>query len=252
VAILKTEAVVLKGWKLGETSKILSLLTRDYGKIKAVAKGGRSLKSKFRGCLEPLTSIRIVYYEKKTRDLQLLSQADLVDPHFHIIGDMRRTTLGLAAAELIDRALVGIDSHPDIFDLFSDILKFLDTGSGFLEGLLWYFENHFISQMGYKPTWDQCLNCDESLGKEGGFFQPVNGGLLCSRCGTNKGGLKVSGETLEILYWLQRPVLKDVCQLNPTRAQKFEIRKMFALYFRTHIDYMKSLRSLTLYYSMDE
>ena len=80
MAILRTEAVVMKGWKLGETSKILSLFTRDFGKVKVVAKGGRGSKSKFKGCLEPLTHLRIFYYDKRTRDLQLLSQADLIDP----------------------------------------------------------------------------------------------------------------------------------------------------------------------------
>ena len=98
MAILQTEAVVLRGWKLGETSKILALFTRENGPVRVVAKGSRLPKSEFKGCLEPLTHIRIVYYEKRTRDLQLLSKTDLVDPHLHIIGDVKRTALGLASA----------------------------------------------------------------------------------------------------------------------------------------------------------
>lgn len=252
MAILATDAIVLRGWKLGETSKILSLFTHDYGKVRVVAKGGRGPKSKFKGCLEPLTHLRIIYYDKKTRDLQLLSKTDLIDPHFHIFGDVTRTTLGLATAELVDRAVTGESAHPQVFDLLVSVLHNIDAGHGFLEGFLWFFETHFIDLMGYKPTWNHCLKCQESLGYDGGFFHPQSGGLLCSKCGAPAGGLVIDGETLEILFWLQSSALSDVAKLEPSPVQKKVIRKMFDLYFRTHIEYMKTLRSLELYYSMGE
>ena len=252
MAILNTEAVVLRGWKMGETSKILSLYTQDFGKVKVVAKGGRGPKSKFKGCLESLTHIRIIYYDKKTRDLQLLSKTDLIDPHFRIIGDMKRTALGLAAAELVDRAIVGEGTHPEIFNLLISILQNLNTCCGFLEGYLWYFEGHFIDLMGYKPTWDACLVCHKSLGAKGGYFQPQSGGLLCSGCGATGGGLVIGAETLEILYWLQGCESSEAGSLDPTPSQKKEIRRMFDQYFKTHIEHMKSLRSLEMYYRMTE
>ena len=251
MAILKTEAVILRGWKLRETSMILCMLTRDFGKVKVVAKGGRELKSKFRGCLEPLTHIRIVYYDKRTRDLQLLSQIDLIDPHYHIIGNIEKTYLGLAVAELLDKAVIGEERFPDIFDLVISTLKILESEDGFLEGIIWYFQSRFIDLMGYKPTWHFCLDCKASLGANGGFFQPRSGGMLCNSCGSLHGGLVVQGETLEILYWLQGETLKEAAKLNPEPIQKAEIRKMFDSYFKTHIDHLKSLRSLELYYEQN-
>jgi DNA repair protein RecO (recombination protein O) len=251
MAILKTDAVVLKGWRLGETSKILSLCTKDHGKVKVVAKGGLGPKSKFKGCLEPMTRIRLVFYDKKTRDLQLLSQADILDAHIHIIGDFNRSALGLAQVELVERVLTQDESFPKMYELLCSVLSQLDGGQGFLEGYFWYFESHFIDIMGYKPTWDNCLECNVSLGGEGGFFQPGNGGLLCPGCGSRHGGLRVGGETLEILYWLQRGDLNEAGRLNPNAGQKSSIRKMFDLYFRTHIEGMKPLKSLGLYYEME-
>ena len=62
----------------------------------------------------------------------------------------------------------------------------------------------------------------------------------------------MEAETLEILYWLQQAELDSVGSLRPTPAQKAEIRKMFDLYFKTHIEYMKSLKSLGLYYEMEK
>ena len=233
---------------MGETSLIVSLFTEAYGKVKTVAKGARSPKSKFKGCLESLTHLRIIYYDKKTRDLQLLSKTDLIDPHFYIIGNFNKTTLGLAAAELVDRAVVGEDAHPEVFRLLTSVLHALDVGQGFLEGIAWYFQEHFIDLMGFKPTWEQCLSCHGSLGMDGGYFQPQSGGLMCSRCGAASGGLVIGGETLEILYWLQSCSLEEVSSLNPAQDQKKEIRRMFDLYFKTHIEHMRSLKALELFY----
>jgi DNA repair protein RecO (recombination protein O) len=250
MAILKTEAVILKTWKLRETSLILSLYTRDYGKIKVVGKGARGPKSKFKGCLEPLSQIGIIFYEKKNRDLQLLSQAHLIEPHAKMVGHLERTTLAFAAAELLDKAVSGEESNPPLFHLTADVLSALNHSHGFLEGALWFYETHFIDMMGYKPSWDFCLACEQSLGMDGGYFQAGNGGLLCSHCGAVGGGLVIQGETLEILYFLQRTPLSDVFQLNPSPRQKAEIRKMFDLYFKAHIEHMKQLKALEIYYKM--
>jgi DNA repair protein RecO (recombination protein O) len=252
MAILKTEGIVLKGWNFGETSKILSLYTRDVGKLKVIAKGGRGLKSKFKGCLEPLTHLGIVYYHKPTRDLQLLSHADLIDPHIHIVGDVRKTALGLSVAELLNKGVVGEESAPAMFDLFCSVLSSIDQEAGYMEGLFWFFESHFIGLMGYKPTWDACIRCSGSLSAGGGYFQSESGGLLCQACGSGRGGLLVSGETLEILFWLQRTGVHEVGHLSPTPAQQAEIRKMFDFYFKTHIDHMGSLKALKIFYELNE
>jgi len=250
MAILKTEAFILKTYKLRETSLILSVYTRDYGKIKLVAKGARGPKSKFKGCLEPLSHIGIVFYEKKTRDLQLMSQANLINPHVKMVGDLKRTTLGFSIVELLDKAVAGEEPSDRLFSLTIQVLETVNQSDGFLEAALWFFETHFIDLMGYKPTWDACLKCHESLGMDGGYFLAQNGGLLCNRCGSAGGGLVIHGETLEILYFLQKARPEEVVRLNPDQQQIAEIRKMFDLYFRTHIEHLRQLNALEIYYRM--
>lgn len=248
MAILKTDAIVLKGWKFGETSKILSLFSKEYGKIKVIAKGGRSLKSKFKGCLEPLSNVSVIYYHKPTRELQLLSKTDLIDPHLRIFGDVERTTLCMAAAELVDKAITGEEPHPDLYELLSATISVLAEGHGFLEGALWHFQSRFITLMGYKPTWDLCMKCGKPLSMDGGYFQAQNGGLLCHDCGGAAGGLAVSGDTLEILYWFEKGTPAEALELRPSDHEIAEIRKMFDFYFKTHIEHMRSLKSLSIFY----
>jgi len=250
MAILKTEAILLKSWNFRETSKLLSFYTKDSGKVKMIAKGARSPKSPFKGRLEPLSHVQTVYYHKQTRDLQLLTQAETINPHLSLFGDYEKTTLGLAVAELLDKGVGGQDAMPALFDLFRDVLDVVDRSKGFLEGAVWYFEGHFIDLMGYKPTWDACLKCNNPLSMQGGFFQAENGGLYCHDCGSAYGGLQVSGETLEILFWLQKAKPEESVQLDPDPGRKAEIRKMFDLYFKTHIEQMRTLKALNLFYKM--
>lgn len=248
MAIIKTEAVVLKGWKLGETSKILLLYTKDHGRIKVVAKGARNPKSQFKGCQEPLSRIEIIYYDKPARDLQLLSKADLITPHYHIIGDIAKTALGLATLELLNKAVAGEESYPRVYDLLCNTLERLDQTQKFVEGIFWYFENHFIELLGYKPKWNICLKCGASLRDSGGLFQPSRGGLICRDCAGAAGGDVISGEALEILFWMQTCSIIDACSIQPDIRQQAEIRRAFDLYFKTHLDYLRPLNSLKIYY----
>lgn len=251
MAILESNAVVLRSWKMGETSTILSLYTENYGKLRVIAKGGRSLKSKFKGCIEPLNHIRIVYYEKKTRDLQLLSKTDLIDPHYKIIGNPLKTALALAVAELVEKTVETKDPTLKIFNLLVETLESINSKKEFLEGLFWFFEGHLIDYIGFKPKWNICLHCSSSLGSGGGFFHPDSGGLLCKKCGSNSGGLFVESGTLEILFFLQMGNFNDAIKLKPTPSQKVQIRKLFNLYFKTHIEYMHGLKSLDLFYTFN-
>ncbi|MFO7890741.1 MAG: DNA repair protein RecO [bacterium] len=250
MAILNSEGIVLKGWKFGETSEIVSILTKDFGKVRMIAKGSRSLKSKFKGCLEPLTYIHIIYYEKKTRDLQLLSKADLIDPHYDIIGNPMKTALAFATIELVEKIIEDENPVHDLFELLVDTLSSIDRNEKFMEGYFWFFEEHLIDIMGYKASWNSCLNCKKSLGFHGGLFQPDQGGLLCHDCSKNQGGLRISAETLEILYFLQKESLNHAADLHPGPYQIAEVRKMYDLYFKTHIEHMQGLRSLNLYYNL--
>jgi DNA repair protein RecO (recombination protein O) len=251
MAILKSEGIVLRGWRLGETSRILSIFTREFGKIKVVAKGALGPKSKFKGCVESLAHVDLIYYDKRTRELQLLSQADLKDGHVRILGNAARTSLALASCELLDRAVLAEEPNLPLFDMTVRYLRAMNGSDGFLEGHFWYYEGRFIELMGYQPTWDRCLDCGGSLGAGGGFFLPANGGLLCRECGSRRGGLRIEGETLEVLFWLQGTDLEEAGRLKPPPGQKAEIRKMFDLYFKTHIEHMKPLKSLAVYYGLE-
>ena len=93
--LTKTEAVVLKAVKYRETSKIVTLYTKKFGKINAVAKGAMLTTSKFGASLEPMSYILAVLYKKETREVQFLSQADLIKPFLSLYSDYNKMILRL-------------------------------------------------------------------------------------------------------------------------------------------------------------
>src|SRR5438093_12223074 len=107
MAIVTTEGVVLKVHALGDTSRIVTAYTRDFGLIKLVAKGARKSPSRFGFALEPLSRSRFVFYLKPDRELHLLSQADTLDPTGSRLAELARLAHGQAALELIERLVWG-------------------------------------------------------------------------------------------------------------------------------------------------
>jgi recombinational DNA repair protein (RecF pathway) len=107
MAIEKTEAVVLRTIKFGETSKILTLLTRDFGLLKAIAKGVRGARPKFGAALDPFARSEIVVYRRRERELHLVGGADLVEAHLPLASHLARYAFASAVVEFVPRVVSG-------------------------------------------------------------------------------------------------------------------------------------------------
>ena len=126
--LAKTEAVVLKSMRYRETSKIVTLYTREFGRVGVLAKGAREMRNKFGGALEPLTVISAVFYRKEGRDLHLLSQADIMKPLLRLHGDFAAMSVGLGIAELMEQLAREEERHVAFFELLVQALEVLDGG----------------------------------------------------------------------------------------------------------------------------
>ncbi len=126
MSITKTEALVLKSIKFGDTSRIATLYSKDYGKIKVIAKGIRKPKSKLAGALQTFSHIQIVFYKKQTTEIYLLSQSEIFHSYQSLTKDLYRYVFASAAIELLERLISGEESHPEIFDLTLETLSFME------------------------------------------------------------------------------------------------------------------------------
>jgi DNA repair protein RecO (recombination protein O) len=150
VPLYTADALVLRTYKLGEADRIVVFLTRDRGKKRGVAQGARRARSKFRGSLEPLTEVRVAYFEKERRELVSLNYAEMI-----------RSPLGTATpeslacshyfAELIDASAADCDSDERLFRLGCSVLDALATGTP-ADALARYFECWLLRLQGIYPA----------------------------------------------------------------------------------------------------
>src|SRR5262245_16158397 len=140
------DALILRTYKLGEADRIVVFLTREHGKKRGVAKGARRSRSRFGGALEPLTHVRVAYFEKERRDLVSLNYAEMIRSPLAAVQREALEHVGYFA-ELIDEWAP--ESHADerLFRLGVSVLEALVSDTP-LPPLTRYFEYWLLRLQG--------------------------------------------------------------------------------------------------------
>ena len=242
--IVKTQAIVLRTRRLGESSKLVSLFSEDYGKLKAVAKGARKPKSKFGSALDLMNQVQVVCYLKPDRDLQTLSDCDVVRSAHVLLADLERLSLGSAACELIERLTLEGESNKRIYRCLAGVLQGLqEVEANQVEPLFWYFQVRVAEALGYQPQLDRCAACRQPLTDSWLWFSPAAGGGMCSTCGQTAGH-RVAGDSLRFLASLQRMPAYRAEAVPATPARAGEIRTMLRYFLEYHSSGQGRLKSL--------
>ena len=175
--LYKDEAVVLKTIKLGEADRIVTLMTRRNGKVRAVAKGVRKTKSRFGGRLEPFTRVELMLY-KGRKDLDTITSADILTSFDSVRKDYVRLTSAAALAEIVDKLTPDRETALPTYALLIGGLEALaeDKGATIVPAFL----AKLLSLCGYHPELRSCAGCGESA-RLGGF-SPSLGGVVCDDC----------------------------------------------------------------------
>ena len=178
VPLYRDEAVVLRTHKLGEADRIITLLTRQHGRVRAVAKGVRRTTSRWGSRLEPFTHVDLQLAEG--RSLDVITQAETLDPFHARLGlDYDRYTAGTVMLETAER-LVTEEKEPAVqqFLLLVGGLRAMSGGEHPAKQVLDSYLLRSLSVAGYAPSFDHCVQC----GLEGPhrFFNPSAGGVLCA------------------------------------------------------------------------
>jgi DNA repair protein RecO (recombination protein O) len=182
----KAEALVLRTTDWSETSRIATLWTREFGKVRVLAKGGRRLKSAFENALDLLTHCSIVFLRKSSGSLDLLTEARVVQRFGRLRNDLSALHAAYYVAELLADWTEDYDPHPLLFDEALASLRELglpgDTAPDTALRVM-RFEIVLLRELGYSPTLDSCAACGEELDEPAGWFSASAGGVICRRCG---------------------------------------------------------------------
>ena len=238
--VYKTTAIVLRHRKLGEADKILTLFTANRGKLDAVAKGVRRPTSKLAGHVEPLTYSTFLLAQG--RELDIVTQAEILEPLTPLRENLERLGRGLYAAELVDRFTPDRQESYPLFRLLLETLRRLAARDD-LDLVLRYFEVHLLHELGYRPQLDRCVSCEGALEPTTNFWSAASGGVLCPACAADDPlARELSLGALKVLRLLQRSGFGDAARVRIAAGLALELER----HLREYILYVleRDLRSV--------
>lgn len=187
MAILETEALVLRTYNFGEADKIVVCLTHTSGLIRAVAKGCRRLKSRFGAALEPFTLAKITYYQKENQELVSLNQAEILKSHFDLSGQAETLT-GLAyMGDLVIEFSPPYEPNERLFRMVKACLNAICESQSDLQVILRYFEIWLLKLEGYLPDIRHCGECHRGFDETESAFMNADMVFRCRRCSQGTG-----------------------------------------------------------------
>lgn len=206
-----SSAIVLRRIDLGEKDRILTIYSREHGKLSAVAKGAKRPGSKLAGASEPFTYSKM--FLATGRELDVLTQAEIRESFPGVKSDIDAVAHAVYVLELVNNFVDERQPNPDIFDTLLSAMYVLESGAD-PELTTRFFEIHLLDELGYSPQFDACLRCGGKVTDRLGF-SPALGGIVCESCGP------VPPDTI----WVPPAIVSYVTALRNTKPQKIKDMK---------------------------
>jgi DNA repair protein RecO (recombination protein O) len=218
----KTDALIIRLADFSETSRVVTFFTRDFGRISALAKGGKRLKGPFEAALDLLAQCRIVFLRKSTPGLDILTEAQLSSRFKPSGRELVRFYGGYYIAELLAGLTEEHDPHPQLFEESIEALTRLQETNP--QVAIIRFELAVLREIGQLPALDVCVNCERPADGEGRWlFSVRQGGLVCPTCAQEPiAGEPVSAGTVAVLRRLsdESAAVVDRLALSPRQLQE--------------------------------
>ncbi|NSC21649.1 DNA repair protein RecO [Streptomyces albus subsp. chlorinus] len=243
MSLFRDDGIVLRTQKLGEADRIITLLTRGHGRVRAVARGVRRTKSKFGARLEPFSHVDVQFFARGSelvgRGLPLCTQTETIAPYGRgIVGDYDRYTAGTAMLETAER-FTDHEGEPNVqqYLLLVGGLRTLASGEHSANLVLDAFLLRSLAMGGYAPSFADCAKC--GLPGPNRFFSVASGGVVCGDCRV-PGSVVPSPEALRLLGALLAGDWETADAAEPRHCR--EGSGLVSAYLHWHLE--RGLRSL--------
>ena len=225
---LRVEAIVLHHRDWGEADRFLRLYTRELGKISAIAKGARKLRSRKAGHLEPFT--RVSLQLASGRDLFIVTQADTLDAYLPVRENFLLTNFAAYVVEVVDRFTYEEEENRSIYRLVAETLVRLCSPVS-PDLVVRYYELRLLDLIGFRPQLFECASCGKTIQAEDQFFSAELGGALCPNCGPKiSGSRSISLQALKYLRHFQRSNYTDALRAPITATLNREMEALMNHY----------------------
>ncbi|MBI4665753.1 MAG: DNA repair protein RecO [Nitrospinae bacterium] len=249
--LYESPAIIIRGIRLNESDRIITLFTRDYGKIKAVAKGCLKPKSRLMGRLEPFLHTRAIFFGKEKAELFYLNTSDIIETFTGMRDDYEKLMRAFAAAELVDVCQKEKDANRDGFNMLLVLLRKLSASAmpaDKLDMLLRLFEFKYLSSIGFMPSMGACAVCGGAIAGPRCGFNPSRG-AVCGSC-LHKSGAQTINASPGAIKLLERSLstpMERLERISSGTSLLNDVERMVRAMIDTHTrKRMKSERFLKL------
>ncbi|KLU59629.1 DNA repair protein RecO [Peptococcaceae bacterium CEB3] len=198
MSVYQADAIVIRSREYGESDRLLTLFSREQGKLQAIAKGVRKPKSRQRAGAQLFTYADYLLYKGHTLDT--VNEASPRESFPHLWNDFERSLAATAMAELLDAATLPGQPHPELFTLTLTGFFLLEHYSPFL--MQGAYALRLLHILGYHPRLENCAECGAKVEGSRIFFSPVAGGIVCSHCRGAYSGRWVAAGSLAFMRQL--------------------------------------------------
>lgn len=238
MSVLTSEAVVLRTWPVQEADLIVSFFTREYGKVRGVAKSALKSRKRFGGALEPMTVARAWFAQKPRQELARLDQLEILrSPLSAPVDPVRMTALSFYA-ELLDEALPEHDPQETVFRLLLSVLDQTTSEQAWMP--LTYFQLWMTRLMGLLPDLGHCTVCGEALHAEEVFFLSSADGMFCPMHGGARNNA-LSADSWIMAQRMMRAPVASFCGEEWPRRRGSDLRRFTLQSLERHLE--RKLRS---------
>jgi len=224
----RVDALILRHTRWGEADRLLTVFTRELGKVRVVAKGVRKIKSRKAGHLEPFmhTALQLA----QGRDWWIVTQAEVIEPFSELRTDLQKTGYASYVIELLDRFTYEDGPNQPLYRLALETLLRLAKGDP-LFVVIRYYEVCVLDLMGFRPQLFNCLICAEEIQAVDQYFSVMQGGILCPKC-AHKGedARRISVQALKYMRHFQRSSYQKALVAQPDEKTKEELAAILQWY----------------------
>ena len=259
---IKTSGIVIKRMNYGEADRILTVLTEDHGKVKAIARGSRKILAKLGGSLEPFCLVDFIFHEGKS--FYVVTAANVINHFEKIHTDIDKIAKAFYIGELLDKSLQEKQNHPEVFELFKKYLEELESSAGAIPAqvgiqnskklsvdshlrgndekengngsrvgdfLIPVFSAKILESLGFKPEVSECLHCRQKLLLAQNFWDDIEGGVICQSCHDKFGhGREIENDLIKILRLIFSPNFSVGSKINISEKFKNQTAEVLENY----------------------
>lgn len=231
-----TQAVILRTADFSESDRMVSLYTKDFGRLSGIAKGAKRSLKRFGSALEPFTLNEVTFFMRENQNLVRLERCRIVRAFPEIAHNVRKVTLGSYLLELVLGLTPEREAHPEVYRLLVYYIDLLSEAS-FRESMVHLFELRLFALLGYEPQFMHCVACSTPFDIETTYhFSIQRGGIICPDCEPPLHNmLPLSNGTIRLFQQARSLSLLKLSRLCFSRDSRDETHRLFSRFLEYHM-----------------